>query len=138
VAARILQRYSFTRSLYDKDWNALVRELLDAVCFARVGLSGLLGGKQAKPAAWTQDIFVKDVFDALATAQPRRRLSMNRYGSRSLVQRLAGELAVAAGVPVKGELFKQMQRARQIEKAGGYVQYGRRPRLIIGQWQSGD
>src|SRR5690348_16647744 len=87
VAARILQRYSFTRSLSDKDWNALVRELVDAVCFARVGLSGLLGGKQAKPAAWTQDIFVKDVFDALATAQPRRRLSMNRYGSRSLVQR---------------------------------------------------
>jgi hypothetical protein len=106
--------------------------LVHAVEFAKAGLADILAGKETKSAAWAMDILVKDVCDALravGVATP-----MDPVREHSLAQTLAGDLAELAGLPDQGELFKQMQRARKIEKAGGATCPGK-PTPILGQWR---
>jgi hypothetical protein len=124
----IIGRQSWRRQLTGAKRGALV----DAIGFARVGVENLLAGKRAKPAAWTMDIFVRDVCDALNAAGIAYTMTPTHQGSRA--QLLAKQLAVAAGLPEQGELFHQMQAARKIEKAGGATCPGK-PTLVLGRWQ---
>jgi hypothetical protein len=111
---------------------ALVAALADAIGFAKAGLADILTGKRVKPAAWTMDIVVRDVCDALhADDLP---VSMAYACRKSLAQRLADAVGAMAGLPDQGELFKQMQRARDIEKAGAPTCPGR-PLLVLGEWR---
>jgi hypothetical protein len=97
-----------------------------------VDLGDILAGKRVRPAAWTMDIFVRNVRDALQAVGVAGTMDPQR--ENSITQNLAGELAAAAGLPDQGELFKQMQRARKIEIAGGPT-CPKRPVLIMGTWQ---
>ena len=119
-------------ALPDAQRRALVAALADAVHFAEVGLSTILGGKGAKPKAWTMDIFVRDVCDALrAVGLPA---AMSDHHTGSLAQFLAESIAVVAIPGVgQGELFKQMQRSRKI----AIIEYPRskKPELAVGGWR---
>ena len=118
--------------LSDQAWDRLIDALVDATGFAKAGLADILAGKDTRPAAWTTDVLVRDVCDALRTAGVPAPMTRRRDGS--LAQRLADDLAALAGLPDQGELFKQMQRAREIEKAGGPT-CPKRPVLILGKWR---
>jgi hypothetical protein len=124
----IIGRQSWRRQLT----GAKRDELVAAIGFARVGLENLLAGKRTKPAAWTMDIFVRDVCDALNAAGIAYTMTPTHPGSRA--QLTAKQLAAAAGLPDQGELFHQMQRARRIEKTGGATCPGK-PIPVLGQWQ---
>jgi hypothetical protein len=128
----IIGRQSWRRQLTGAKRGALVAALVDAIGFARVGLENLLAGKRTRPAAWTMDIFMRDVCDALNAAGIAYTMTPTHQGSRA--QLLAKQLAVAAGLPDQGELFHQMQAARKIEKAGGATCPGK-PILVLGQWR---
>lgn len=98
--------------------EALIQDLFDAVCFAKVGLKDLLAGKATKPEAWTADIFVKDVCDALCNAGRPTPMSANPQGKLH-PQILAADVWSACKLPrIRGNLFKQMQRttAKRMEK----------------------
>lgn len=109
----------FARMSHDQR-DQLVDALVRAIGFAKAGLTDILAGKQAKPAAWTLDIFVRDVCDALAAAGVPVLMDPNPEFSHA--QSFAKELAELAGLRGHGKsvgsLFKQMQRARKIEKNG--------------------
>jgi hypothetical protein len=94
--------------------SGLVDDLVDAVGFAKADLADILAGKQAKPAAWTMDIFVRDVCDALRRAGIEALMDPDPEASHA--QSLARAVADAAGLPDQGALFHQMQRARKIVK----------------------
>jgi hypothetical protein len=128
----IAQRYGELARLPNEKRDTLIAALVDAIGFARAGLADILAGKRAKPAAWTMDILVKDVCDALRATGVAAPMATRR--AESLAQILAGDLAALAGIPVKGQLFKQMQRARRLEKSGG-VTCPPKPVLILGRWQ---
>lgn len=128
----IAYRDEALRRLPDARWDSLIAALVDAVMFARIGLAHMLAGKRSKPAAWTTDILVRDVCDALSAAGIKLTMAARR--DASLAQRLAGELAGLAGLPDQGELFKQMQRARRIKVSGGATCPGR-PMRVLGRWQ---
>jgi hypothetical protein len=120
------------KQLPDQAWEGMLDALVDAIGFTKAGLADILAGKETKPAAWAMDILVRDVCDALrAVGAP---VFMNKHREDSLAQTLVGELAALAGLPGQGELFKQMQRARKIEKAGGATCPGK-PDFVLGQWQ---
>lgn len=93
---------------------ALVDDLVDAVGFARAGLKDLLAGKQTRAEAWTMDIFVRDVCDALCKVGVP--VSMHPDPSKSHAQSLALEVARVTRLPNQGKLYKQMQRANDITK----------------------
>jgi hypothetical protein len=128
----IIGRQSWRRQSTGAKRGALIAALVDAIGFARVGLENLLAGKHTKPAAWTMDIFVRDVCDALNAAGIAYTMTPTHPGSRA--QLLAKRLAVAAGLPDQGELFHQMQRGPEIEKAGSATCPGK-PIPVLGQWQ---
>ncbi len=120
IREKIRGRGSAFARLSDQQREELVNALVRAVGFAKAGLSDITAGKQAKPAAWMLDIFVKDVCDALrAVGVP---VLMDATAEFSHAQSFAKELAEAAGLQGHGKgvgnLFKQMQRARKIEKNG--------------------
>lgn len=114
VIRDIVQRRSLFATVPRPKQEALIDKLVDAVGYAKAGLADVLAGKQAKPKAWTADIFVRDVCDVLR--QAGRRVSMNPNPKKSHAQSFIKELMEAAGLPDAGKLFKQMQRARDIEK----------------------
>jgi len=87
---------------------------VDAVGFAKAGLTDILAGKHVRPAAWTMDIFVCDVCDAMEQVGLEAVMSPDPGTSRA--QDLARKVAEAARLPDQGNLYKQMQRARNIEK----------------------
>ena len=120
------------RRLPDDSRATLVATLVHAIGFARAGLADILAGKDTRPAAWTMDILVKDVRDALSAAGVP--VPMDPRRDASTAQWLAGKLAAAAGLPAQGQLFKQMQRAQRIERSGGATCPGR-PTLVLGKWQ---
>jgi hypothetical protein len=91
-----------------------VNDLVDACAFAKAGLRELLTGKNTRSDAWTMDIFVRDVCDALRHAGVR--VSMNQDSNASHAQSLAVAIGKAVGLPSQGTLFKQMQRAKRIKK----------------------
>jgi hypothetical protein len=109
--------YAFKR-LTNRQRMQLVDDLVDALGFAMAGLPPAVRGGRAMQAAWNLDIFVRDVCDALRRA--RVPVAMNADPSQSHAQLLARDIAVAAGLPGHGKrignLFKQMQRGRQIKK----------------------
>jgi hypothetical protein len=115
----IAYRHEELRQLSDQAWEGMTDALVDAIGFAKAGLADILAGKETKPVAWAMDILVKDVCDALrAVGAP---VFMNKCREDSLAQTLAGEITALAGLLDQGQLFKQMQRARKIEKAGGWL-----------------
>ena len=91
----------------------LIDDLVHAVGFAKAGLPDIEGSR-AKPAAWLVDIFVRDVCDALKRA--KIPALVNPCAAESHAQALAKDLADVAGLPNRGQLFHQMQRAGRIEK----------------------
>jgi hypothetical protein len=102
------------KQLRDEKQTCLTDTLVDAVGFAKAGLADILAGKNSRPAAWTMDIFVKDVCDALDKAGVKFTPSPDAGGSRA--QSLAKAIAEVAGIPDQGNLYKQMQRAKHIDK----------------------
>lgn len=116
---KALRRWNAFSQLDDVARDNLVDDLMDAVNFATTGLEGVLSGKDTKPAAWGMDIFVRDVCGAMRHAG--MHVAINRDPDASLAQSLAREVAKAVGNIDKasklrggGNLFKQMQRAKQI------------------------
>jgi hypothetical protein len=97
----------------------LIEDLTDGIGFALAGLSSVLRGKQARPAARVLDILYRDVSDALLRAGVGSRMNPDPSLARvqSLVKEIAGRIGLKGhddrGV---GNLFKQAQRSRQIEK----------------------
>ena len=69
-----------------------------------------------KPTQWTGDIFIKDVCNALEKVGVP--VLMHPDPELSHAQSLAKRIVEAVGLPVKGKLFKQMQRARRIQRLG--------------------
>jgi hypothetical protein len=128
----IAYRHEELKHLPDQAWEELTDALVHAVGFAKAGLADILAGKDTRAAAWATDILVKDVCDALRAVDAP--VFMNKCREDSLAQTLAGDLAKLAGLPDQGELFKQMQRARKIEKVGGATCPGK-PTLTLGQWR---
>jgi hypothetical protein len=128
----IAYRHEALKRLPDQAWEELTGALVHAVEFAKAGLADILAGKDKRSAAWTTDILVKDVCDALRAVGLATPMAAHR--DESLAQKFASELAEVAGLPDQGELFKSMQRARRIEKAGGATCPGK-PTLILGQWR---
>ena len=94
--------------------DQLLDELVQAVGHAKNGLASIVGGKRARPAAWTLDIFTRDVCDALKKAGIS--VFMTPDPELSDAQAIVRDLALAVGLPSVGTMFKQMQRARRIEK----------------------
>jgi hypothetical protein len=110
-----LSRYSEFTSLDNGARDRLTDDLVDAVGFAKAGLADILTGKRVKPAAWTMDIFVRDVCDALQKVGVP--VPMNSKAWASCAQFVAENVANTAGLPDRGDLFKQMQRAKRITKS---------------------
>jgi hypothetical protein len=92
----------------------LLDDVVRAVGFAKLGLDELLAGKKTRPAAWTLDIFTRDVCDALRDAG--LPVAMHPDPESSLAQSFAQEVADTVGLPGTGKMFKQMQRAKEIKK----------------------
>jgi hypothetical protein len=110
----------------------MIDALVDAIGFAKAGLADILAGKDTRSAARATNILVKDVCDALRAVGVATPMAPRR--DESLAQRLADDLASLAGLPDQGQLFKQMQRARRIKKAGGAT-CPPKPVLVLGRWQ---
>lgn len=82
------------RRLSDEARQQLIDDLVHAVGHAKAGL--ILRGKRARTTAWTLDIFVKDVCDALKkVGMP---VLMNSDPALSYAQSLAKEIAHAVGL----------------------------------------
>jgi len=128
----IAYRYEELKQLSDQAREGMLDALVDAIGFAKAGLANILAGKHTRSAAWTTNILVKDVCDALRAVGVATPMATHR--DESLAQRLADDLAALAGLPDQGELFKQMQAARKIEKAGGAT-CPSKPTLVLGQWR---
>jgi hypothetical protein len=97
----------------------LIDELVDAAGFALAGLSGVVRGRRARPAAWTLDILFRDVSDTLARVGGVS--TMNPDPSLSHAQSMVKEIAEKIGLPGHGKrgvgnLFTQAQRSRDIER----------------------
>jgi hypothetical protein len=103
----------FTR-LTSEQRAGLIDDLVDAVGFAKAGLRDVLAGKETRAEAWTMDIFVRDVCDALRKVGVP--VSMHQDPSKSYSQSLAVEVARVCRLPNQGKLYKQMQRANDITK----------------------
>jgi hypothetical protein len=104
---------------------ALTDRLLNAVCYGRAGLREILSRRGAKPDAWAADILVRDVCDALRDAGFHPVMAPKR--SLSVAQDLAGQIGCMGNLPMKGELYEQMQRARKIDR--------RQLTFVLGRWQ---
>jgi hypothetical protein len=100
-------------------WKQLIEDMMDALAFAVAGLRGVVRGKRARPDAWALDILHRDVSDALARVAVSS--TMHPDHSLSRTQSLVKEIAERFGLPGHdergvGNLFKQAQRGRWIEK----------------------
>jgi hypothetical protein len=110
--------------------EALIDALCEAARYAEAGMR--LKGGRSRAAAWTQDLLVRDVCDALCSAGIPVPLKLKR--DHSVAQRLAGNIAVLLGLPDQGELRTQMQRAKDIEPAYE-LPLSDKPLLILGRWR---
>ena len=110
----LVQRTNILATVPPQTRELLIDELVHAVGFVKIGLVELTAGKRTKPEAWALDIFTRDVCDILRRAG--RRVSMNPNANRSRAQSFVRELAQAVGLPGGGQMFKQMQRARKMDK----------------------
>lgn len=132
IVEELIKRESRLCSLPADRQEVLVADVIDAVGYATAGLTDILAGKRAKPAAWTMDIFVHDVCAALRAVGIPYAMSPAHEESRA--QCLAKRLAEAAGLAHRGELFHQMQRAQCIKTVSSAKGSGL-PVLILGKWQ---
>jgi len=114
----IIERVVASRSSFAMLATAVKQQLLDdvvdAVGFAKAGLADILEGKRAKPDAWMGDIFVMDICRALDRAGIPVREKFKAEESHA--QSFARAVADAVRLPLKGQLRKQMRRARQITR----------------------
>jgi hypothetical protein len=102
-------------------WERLVEDLIDAVGFALAGLDGVVRGRRTRASAWSLDIFVRDICDAMWRACLQVSMHPDPRNWSAKAQALALELVKMAGLPGHngegpGNLFKQMQRGRRIVK----------------------
>jgi hypothetical protein len=78
--------------------EALIDALCEAARYAEAGMR--LKGGRSRAAAWTQDLLVRDVCDALCSAGIPVPLKLKR--DHSVAQRLAGNIAVLLGLAGSG------------------------------------